>query len=93
MIRRRRLTRPSLEATAWQAQTPYKKGRRLAQAPLQRAFRNPKSGIRNSCLSYALRHDFLQVFHIFGRGTMMLHFGAVARNVSRGEGLALKHAV
>ena len=23
MIRRKRLTRPSLEATAWQAQTPY----------------------------------------------------------------------
>jgi hypothetical protein len=58
MIRRKRLTRPSLEATAWQAQTLYKKGRRLAQAPLQRAFRNPKSAIRNCCLPDSLRHDF-----------------------------------
>jgi hypothetical protein len=36
-------------------------------------------------LADALRHDLLQVFHVFGRSIMMLHFGAVARDVSRGE--------
>src|SRR5438552_17166078 len=43
--------------------------------------------------SHALRHDFLQVFHIFGRSIMMLHFGAFARDVSRKEGFALEYAV
>ena len=43
--------------------------------------------------SHALWHDFLQVFHIFGRSIMMLHVGAFARDVSRKEGLALEYAV
>ena len=41
-------------------------------------------------LADALRHDFLQVFHIFGRSIMMLHFGAVTRNVPSKEGFALE---
>src|SRR5882724_45372 len=43
--------------------------------------------IHQTCVgsAYSLRYDFVQVFHIFRRSTMMLHFGAVARDVSRGE--------
>src|SRR5882724_7177522 len=43
--------------------------------------------IHQTCVGSAdsLRHDFLQVFHIFGRSIMMLHFGAFARDVSRSK--------
>ena len=36
-------------------------------------------------LSDTLRHDFLQVFHIFWRSIMMLYVGAFTRDVSRKE--------
>src|SRR4029453_182908 len=42
--------------------------------------------------SDALRHDFLQVFHVFRAG-LVNDFGAFARDVSRKEGLALEYAV
>src|SRR5206468_7091197 len=41
----------------------------------------------------ALRDDFLQVFHIFGRSIMMLHFGAFARDVSRSERAAMEYTL
>src|SRR5213080_2834788 len=42
--------------------------------------------------SDSLRHDFLQVFHVFRAG-LVKDFRAFARNVSRKEGLALEYAV
>ena len=36
-------------------------------------------------LSHALWYHFLQVFHILGRSTVMLHIGAFARDVSGKE--------
>ena len=49
--------------------------------------------LRSFVSAHALRHDFLQVFHIFWGSTVMLHVGAFARDVSRKEGLALENAV
>src|SRR5436309_7487390 len=67
--------------------------RRLTQTPYNS--HQTSNLIHQTCVGspHALRDDFLQVFHIFGRSIMMLHFGAFARDVSRKEGLALEHAV
>jgi len=64
----------------------FKLYRRLAQAPLHLARRLSRT------LADALRHDFLQVFHVFRAG-LVKDFRAFARNVSRKEGLALEYAV
>src|SRR5438477_11857975 len=65
----------------------FKLYRRLAQAPVHLARRLSRT------LADALRHDFLQVFHVFGCSIMMLHVGTFARDVSRKEGLALEYPV
>src|SRR5262249_8084864 len=43
-------------------------------------------------LAHALRHDFLQCFHVFCP-SLVNDFGALARDMSRKEGLALEYAV
>src|SRR5438477_10107127 len=62
-----------------------KSRRRVTQTPYNS--HQTSNLIHQTCVgsARALRHDFLQVFHIFWRSIMMLHFGAFPRDMSRSE--------
>src|SRR4029077_6948785 len=65
---------------------------RLTQTPYNFLVTHHLSLVTGVDLADALRHDFLQVFHVFRPG-LVNDFGAFARDVSGEERLTLEYAV